>query len=120
MLAFIAEVAFCTVAAAGPLVVHAPIIVDPPRRLRFHISRANRAADLDGKRAIVSCLGPEAYISPDWYGVADQVLDWNYLAAEAEGVLSRLDQTAPAALLDDLSAATRPAPRQAPPGPAPS
>lgn len=105
MLAFVADIAFCTVAAEGPLVVHAPVVVDPPGRLRFHISRANRAAELDGKRAIVSCLGPEAYISPDWYGVPDQVPTWNYLAVEAEGVLSRLDEAALAALLDDLSAA---------------
>lgn len=105
MLAFVADIAFCTVAAEGPLVVHTPVVVDPPERLRFHISRANRAADLDGKRAIVSCLGPEAYISPDWYGVADQVPTWNYLAVEVEGVLRRLDETELAALLDDLSAA---------------
>jgi transcriptional regulator len=105
MLGFIADIAFGTVAAEGPLVVHAPIIVDPPRRLRFHVSRANRAAQLDGKRAIVSCLGPDAYISPDWYGVPDQVPTWNYLAVEAEGVLSRLDEAALATLLDDLSAA---------------
>jgi transcriptional regulator len=105
MLAFVADVAFCTVAAEGPLVVHAPVVVVPPDRIRFHVSRANRAAELDGKRAIVSCLGPEAYISPDWYGVADQVPTWNYLAVEAEGVLRRLDEAALAALLDDLSAA---------------
>jgi transcriptional regulator len=104
MLAFVAEIAFCTIAAEGPLVVHAPVVVDPPQCLRFHVSRANRAAELDGKRAIVSCLGPEAYISPDWYGVPGQVPTWNYLAVEAEGVLRRLDDAALAALLDDLSA----------------
>jgi len=105
MLAFIVDIAFCTVAAEGPLVVHAPVVVDPPDRLRFHVSRANRGADLDGKRAIVSCLGPDAYISPDWYGVPDQVPTWNYLAVEAEGVLRRLDEAALATLLDDLSTA---------------
>ena len=105
MLAFLADIAFCTICADGPMVVHAPVIVAAPDRLRFHVSRGNRAAALDGRRAIVSCLGPEAYISPDWYGLADQVPTWNYLAVEAEGPLRRLDEAELAQLLDDLSAA---------------
>jgi transcriptional regulator len=104
MLAFIAGVAFCTVAAEGPTVAHAPVVVDPPDRIRFHIARGNRAK-LDGKRAIISCLGPDAYVSPDWYGTPEQVPTWNYLAVEAEGPLRRLDEAELTALLDDLSAA---------------
>ncbi len=50
-------------------------------------------------------LGPDAYISPDWYGTDDQVPTWNYLAVEAEGPLRPLDETELVALLDDLSAA---------------
>jgi transcriptional regulator len=50
-------------------------------------------------------LGPDAYISPDWYGQEDQVPTWNYLAVEAEGPLRRLDEPELVALLDDLSAA---------------
>ena len=72
-LALVADVAFCTIAVDGPFVVHAPVIVDPPDRLRFHIARGNRAAAAMQGRAIVSCLGPDAYISPDWYGTPDQV-----------------------------------------------
>ena len=105
MLAFVADIAFCTICAEGPLVVHAPVIVAAPDRLRFHISRGNRAAALDGRRAIAACLGPDAYISPDWYGIPDQVPTWNYLAVEAEGPLRRLDEEELARLLDDLSAA---------------
>ena len=105
MLAFVADIAFCTICADGPLLVHAPVIVAAPDRLRFHVSRANRAGALAGKRAIVSCLGPDAYISPDWYGVPDQVPTWNYLSVEAEGPLRRLDEEELARLLDDLSAA---------------
>jgi len=105
MLAFVADIAFCTISVDGPLLVHAPVIVAAPDRLRFHVSRGNRAAALDGKRAIVSCLGPDAYISPDWYGVPDQVPTWNYLSVEAEGPLRRLDEEELARLLDDLSAA---------------
>jgi transcriptional regulator len=105
MLAFVAEVSFCTICVDGPFLVHAPVIVAASDRLRFHVSRGNRAAALDGKRAIVSCLGPDAYISPDWYGIADQVPTWNYLSVEAEGPLRRLDEAELADLLDALSAA---------------
>jgi transcriptional regulator len=105
MLAFVAEIAFCTICIDGPMLVHAPVVVRPGR-LRFHVARGNRAAAaLEGKRALVSCLGPDAYISPDWYGVPDQVPTWNYLAVEAEGPLRRLEESELAELLDDLSAA---------------
>jgi transcriptional regulator len=105
MLAFAAETSFATIAADGPLVAHAPVVVAGPDRLRFHLARGNRAvAGLDGGRAILSFLGPDAYISPDWYGSADQVPTWNYLAVEAEGPLRRLDEDELAALLDDLGA----------------
>jgi len=103
MLAFVGEIAFATVAAEGPVVVHVPVLVVGDA-IRFHISRGNRAK-LEGKNAIVSVLGPEAYISPDWYGTEDQVPTWNYLAVEAEGPLRRLDEPELADLLDGLSAA---------------
>ena len=104
ILAFVADISFCTVVVDGPFVVHVPVAVDPPDRLRFHVARGNRAAKaLDGARAIVSCLGPDAYISPDWYGTPDQVGTWNYRAVEAEGPLRRLDEDELATLLDDLS-----------------
>ena len=106
MLAFLGDVAFCTICSDGPAVAHAPVVVDGPDRLRFHISRANRAANaLDGGRALVSCLGPDAYVSPDWYGTPDQVPTWNYIAVEAEGPLRRLAPEELVALLDDLGAA---------------
>jgi transcriptional regulator len=105
VLAFVADIAFATIAAEGPVLVHAPVIVAGPDHLRFHVSRGNRAK-LEGKRAIVSVLGPDAYISPDWYAdPTDQVPTWNYLAVEAEGPLRRLDEAELADLLDSLSAA---------------
>jgi len=105
MLALVREVAFCTICVDGPFLVHAPVIVAEPGWIRFHLARGNRAAAaLEGRRAILSCLGPDAYISPDWYGTADQVPTWNYLAVEAEGPLRRMDPEELALLLDDLSA----------------
>lgn len=104
MLGFVAGIAFCTVAAEGPMVAHVPVVVAPPGRIRFHVARGNRAR-LDGRRAIISCLGPDAYVSPDWYGTPEQVPTWNYLAVEAEGPLRRLDEAELTALLDDLGSA---------------
>lgn len=106
MLALVARISFCTICVDGPALVHAPVLVSAPDRLRFHVARGNRAAAaLDGKRAVVSCLGPDAYVSPDWYGTPGQVPTWNYLAVEAEGLVRRMDDGELAQLLDDLSAA---------------
>lgn len=107
MLAFLAETSFSTIFIAapdGPRLAHAPLLVAGEDRLRFHISRRNAAAGADGARALVSCLGAHAYISPDWYGTPDQVPTWNYVVVECEGMLRRLDEAELIALLDDLSA----------------
>jgi transcriptional regulator len=105
MLSFVAEIAFCTIVIDGQALVHAPVVVAGPDRIMFHLSRGNRAAVLEAKRALLSCLGPDSYISPDWYGSPDQVPTWNYLGIEAEGPLRRLDEAELAHLLDALSAA---------------
>jgi transcriptional regulator len=105
MLAFVADVAFCTIVVDGPALVHAPVIVSGSDRILFHVSRGNRAAALAPDRALLSCLGPDAYVSPDWYGTPDQVPTWNYLAVEAEGPLRKLDEAELAGLLDALGAA---------------
>lgn len=107
--ALVAEVGLALivgVADGRPLVAHAPVLLDGAR-LRFHLSRANPLAGAleAGGRALAVVTGPQAYVSPDWYGLADQVPTWNYLSAEIEGPVRRLDDTEAAGLLDDLSAA---------------
>ncbi|MBW8815369.1 MAG: FMN-binding negative transcriptional regulator [Caulobacterales bacterium] len=112
LLAELAARPFVTLAAApqGRLrVAHAPVVV---RRLAtglaldFHVSAGNAlAAELaQGFRAVAVSLGPDAYISPDWYVSADQVPSWNYVTVEAEGPVSALDEAGLVTLLDDLSA----------------
>ena len=104
MLAFIAEVGLCTICVDGPAVVHAPVVVGPPDRLLFHVARRNPAVPaFDRARALVSCLGADAYVSPDWYGTADQVPTWNYVVVEAEGPLRRLEEAELVAQLDRLA-----------------
>jgi transcriptional regulator len=103
MLAFVGEVGLCTICVSGPALVHAPVVVYGADRLRFHVARRNPAAPaLAGARAIASCLGPDAYVSPDFYGSADQVPTWNYVAVEAEGPLRRLEEAELVDLLDRL------------------
>lgn len=109
MLAFVAERAFAHLFAAtpeGPRVAHVPLIVTGDGALRFHLARSNALTPhLDGARAVASLAGPDAYVSPDWYGSADQVPTWNYVAVEAEGTVRRLSEADLAAQADALSAA---------------
>ena len=55
-------------------------------------------------KALCVINGPDAYISPDWYGVDDQVPTWNYLALELEGPVRKMEREGLIGLLDDLSA----------------
>lgn len=108
LLAWTAELSFAHIFAVtpdGPRVAHAPVLVTPDGNLRFHLARTNAlTAHLDGGGAVASLAGPDAYVSPDWYGSADQVPTWNYLSVEIEGPVRRLGKADLVALLDDLSA----------------
>ena len=108
MLAFLSNTALTTLCIALPslpCMVHAPVAIFAPTKLRFHLSRRNVGADAQaGTRIAFSCLGPHAYISPDWYGSDDQVPTWNYLQVEGTGTLRPLDQAELIELLDRLSA----------------
>lgn len=105
--AFAADVAFAhilLVIDGRPAVVHAPVVIDPAGNLAFHLSRRNRAMPVPaGTRAIASFGGPGAYVSPDWYGSEDQVPTWNYVVAEAEGIVDPLDDARLVAHLDTAS-----------------
>lgn len=108
MLAFVADVAFCTifVPAGSGAVLHVPVTVADGPTLRFHVARHNRGgAALDGAYVWLSCLGEHGYVSPDWYGTADQVPTWNYIAVEAEGSVRQVRDDELADHLDSLAAA---------------
>jgi transcriptional regulator len=102
---------FAIVTANGdtsPVIAHAPVLIsDDGREMRFHLSRNNALVSLlnDGMGAKVVATGDHAYISPDWYGLDDQVPTWNYLSVEAEGLITVLNSVETIQLLDDLSAA---------------
>jgi len=91
------------------LVAQVPVLArerDGGLVLDFHLSRANALAGFieGGFDAVAVSMGPEAYVSPDWYVSSDQVPTWNYMSVEAEGAVSSLDEADLIALLDDLSA----------------
>lgn len=108
LLGFIADVSFAHIfvqSPDGPVVAHAPIVVTADGNLQFHLARRNRAvAYLHGLTALVSITGPDAYISPDWYGTDDQVPTWNYVAVEAMGLVRRLTDGELVAQVDAVSA----------------
>ena len=76
----------------GPLMAHVPFLLsDDGTMADLHLARSNAviAAGLPA-RAILAVIGPDAYISPDWYGMADQVPTWNYIAVHLRGTLVQL------------------------------
>ena len=112
LLSWLEAHAFMTVVGSPqgqPLVAHAPVIA---RRLGeglvldFHLSRGNALVEAlaQGFSGLLVSLGPDAYISPDWYVSADQVPTWNYVTVEAQGPVAALEEAGLVALLDDLSA----------------
>jgi transcriptional regulator len=113
LLDFVRSHPFATIAAAvggRPFTAQAPVVVREldfgEVALDFHLSRANALAPyvVQGFRAVALATGPDAYVSPDWYGSDDQVPTWNYVSAEAEGLVAPLGDAEFVALLDDLSA----------------
>lgn len=110
-LAFAATRGFGTLALNGPdgpLLAHVPfVIADDGRHAAFHLVRSNpiaRALAEGARPAVLAVTGPQGYVSPDWYGVADQVPTWNYIAVHLRGPLTLVPQDGLKAHLDLLSA----------------
>ncbi|OSZ68183.1 negative transcriptional regulator [Sphingomonas sp. IBVSS2] len=89
----------------GPRVAHVPVVWLGDDTLGFHLARGNGLArHLDGATALFNLQGPDAYVSPDWYGTGpDEVPTWNYVAVELEGQVTRTDEGGLVAILDAIS-----------------
>jgi transcriptional regulator len=94
----------------GPLAAHVPFLLnDEATYAELHLARSNAIvrAGLPAP-ALLVVSGPDAYISPDWYGphrdVPDQVPTWNYVAVHLRGVLESLPEDALRPHVDALSA----------------
>lgn len=96
--------------AEGPLAAHVPFLLSADgTSAELHLARSNPIARAQMPAAAVLILsGPDAYVSPDWYGpheaVPDQVPTWNYVAVHLRGTLSPLPPEALRPHLDALSA----------------
>ena len=107
-LAFARERGFGALTVAGPdgvLAAHVPFVLDDDRVLA-HLVRVNPLArHLGGgpTGALLIVSGPDGYVSPDWYGEAQMVPTWNYVAVHLRGELRLLDDTALRPILDRLS-----------------
>lgn len=75
--------------AKGPLAAHIPFLLsDDGERAEFHLVRSNPLVDIVEAGAPLTLIvsGPDAYVSPDWYGLGpDQVPTWNYVAVHLSG-----------------------------------
>ena len=97
--------------ADGPLAAHVPFLLnDAASHADLHLARSNTIARASlPATALIAISGPDAYISPDWYGphevVPDQVPTWNYVAVHLRGILEPLPDEALRAHADALSAA---------------
>ena len=98
---------FGTLVANGlggvPVVAQVPFVLGEDHA-EFHLLRSNPLARAAPARALLVAIGPDGYVSPDWYGVADQVPTWNYVAVHLEGRFEMLPQEDLRAHLDRLSA----------------
>ena len=91
----------------SPLLAHIPFqISDDGKMLEAHLVRSNPIARAlkDGPlSAAIAVQGPDGYISPDWYGVDDQVPTWNYAAVHLRGVIELLPDEDLRPILERLS-----------------
>jgi transcriptional regulator len=90
----------------GPLAAHIPFLLsEAGDTLDLHLARSNPLARAAlPAPALLAVSGPDSYISPDWYGVDDQVPTWNYVAVHLRGVLHPLPVEALRGHADALSA----------------
>jgi transcriptional regulator len=109
-LAFAAERGFGMLIGAGPegpLAAHVPFLLKDGFA-ELHLARSNalgRAVLAAGRlSALIAVSGPDAYISPDWYGTPDQVPTWNYVAVHLRGEITPLPESELRRLVDELSA----------------
>ncbi|WP_204112376.1 FMN-binding negative transcriptional regulator [Shimia biformata] len=106
-LAFASERGFGMLVIDGPHLAHVPFVIsDTGDFAELHLVRSNPIARLvkGATPAKIAVSGPDSYVSPDWYGLEDQVPTWNYVAVHLTGTLSPMPDDALRGVLDRLSA----------------
>ena len=78
-----------------PLAAHVPFLLSTDGdAAETHLPRSSplaRACDRP-LPALLAVTGPDGYVSPDWYGVDDQVPAWNHVAVHLHGRLEPLPE----------------------------
>jgi len=109
-IAFVRDRAFGTLMVNGdpvPMVAHVPILLSEDGcEVLIHLLRSNPIARAlkAPLAARIAVMGPDGYVSPDWYGIADHVPTWNYVAVQITGVLELLPHGKMREVLDAQSA----------------
>lgn len=107
---FARDRAFGVLAISGdgaPLISHVPFLLSEDGAVAdLHLVRSNPIVRvLHGPKEVrIAVQGPDGYVSPDWYGVEDQVPTWNYVAVHLTGRLELRPQDELRDLLDRQSA----------------
>ena len=88
---------------AAPIASHIPFIMPDETRILGHVVRNSpmHIAIKDGAPALLIVSFGDSYVSPDWYGIDDQVPTWNYVAIHVTGTAHALR---PDTLPDTLAA----------------
>jgi transcriptional regulator len=87
--------------AEGPLLSYVPLHpAADGGHLDLHLVRSNPILRALPTEAVAAVSGPDGYVSPDWYGVDDQVPTWNYVAVHVRGRLERRPDDEMRAMLD--------------------
>jgi transcriptional regulator len=103
------ERGFGVLTAPGPdgvLASHLPFVLEAAT-VAAHLSRGGALARhlrRGPAEALLIVSGPDAYVSPDWYGADDQVPTWNYVAVHLRGPVRLLPDEALRPHLERLSA----------------
>jgi transcriptional regulator len=94
----------------GPIAAHVPFYLSEDAGVAdLHLARSNPIVRAGlPLPALLTVSGPDAYVSPDWYGSHDQVPDqvptWNYVAVHLRGLLVPLESEALRPHVDGVSA----------------
>jgi transcriptional regulator len=109
-IAFLRERGFGTLVAVDgvqPVAVHVPFVVSHDGgEIELHVARANPIHEVIARqpRVLLTCMGADAYIAPDWYASANQVPTWNYVSVHASGEARLMEPAELRSHLDRLSA----------------
>ena len=98
--------ALVVVDESKPLISHIPFqLSEDGARLEAHLIASNSILQTlnSPQKATMIVSGGDAYVSPDWYGVDEQVPTWNYVAAHLTGVLRKLEPEDLRGVLERLS-----------------